>query len=194
MRYGGKPWYQRTLEEIFLLRIFLERQKELSDVVCLRINDGRETFKDEDGSSIIIQSVLLNRIHANRHEGFQFWFRAWVLWKRDDNSPLFITLIDYINWSSLMYFFPSSLPCFHPFLISHSFIHFIPFFFILFKFYLISYNHSTIHSSIRLIILPFIILSTIYINPFFQSLIHVLIIYPYIQQSTIIQLFIHPSV
>ena len=58
----------RTLKKVFLLGIFFQGEKELSDVVGLGVDDGGEPFEDEDGSAVIVQSVLLNRLHANRHE------------------------------------------------------------------------------------------------------------------------------
>ena len=65
-----------TLKEIFLLGIFLQRQEELANVIGFGIDDGGEAFEDEDRSSIIIQSVLLHRLNANRHERLQLRLRA----------------------------------------------------------------------------------------------------------------------
>ena len=71
------------MEKVFLLGIFFQGEKELSDVVGLRVDDGGEPFEDEDGSAVIVQSVLLNRLHANRHERLQFGLGAWSAGKRN---------------------------------------------------------------------------------------------------------------
>ena len=68
------------MQEILLLGIFLERQEKLADVVGFGVDDGREALENEDRSSIIVQSVLLHRLHADRHERLQFGLGAYNGW------------------------------------------------------------------------------------------------------------------
>lgn len=77
-RFTTEIWLQvcafADLQKVLLLRVFLQRQEELPNIVLLGINDWTKTLEDEHGRAKVIGRVLPYSGHAHAHKSFRFLF------------------------------------------------------------------------------------------------------------------------